>query len=77
MPHAAEPGMRCDIEEEAALEEQEAAHQEAGVAKQVPVAGVRGVARLSSVHHPIRLVQVLTSKTFMIKIVLFGKFILN
>ena len=50
--------LECD---EAGLEEQEAAHQQAGVTKQMPVAGVRGVAWLSSVHNPIRLVQVLTS----------------
>ena len=51
-----------DLEgDEAGLEEQKAAHQEAGVTKQMPVAGVRGVAWLSSVHHPTRLVQVLTS----------------
>ena len=50
--------LECD---EAGLEEQEAAHQQAGVTKQMPVASVRGVTWLSSVHHPIRLVQVLTS----------------
>ena len=51
-----------DLEgDEAGLEEQEATHEEAGVTKQMPVAGVRGVAWLSSVHYPIRFVQVLTS----------------
>ena len=56
-------GYHQDLEgDEAGLEEQEAAHQEAGVPEQVPVARVGGVTRLSSVHHPVRLVQVLTTQ---------------
>ena len=47
------------VGDEAGLEEQEAAHQEARVPEQVPVPRVRAVPGLSSVHHPVRLVQVL------------------
>ena len=54
-------GYHQDLEgDEAGLQQQEAAHQEAGVTEQVPVAGVGGVTRLSSVHHPVRLVKFLT-----------------
>ena len=57
-------GYHQDLEgDEAGLEQQEAAHQEAGVTKQVPVAGVGRVTWLSSIHHPICLVQILTSHT--------------
>ena len=53
-----------DLEgDEARLQQEEAAHQEAGVPEQVPVPSVRGVPRLRSVHNPIRLVQVLTSES--------------
>ena len=56
-----------DLEgDEACLQQQEAAHQEAGVPEQVPVASVRGVPRLGSVHHPVRLVQVLTSERLLV-----------